>query len=62
MKLPSWICRLIGHKDYGLKFADWRLTGAVAVCIRCGKGYKQNSWVPDILEQLKEHYKGLTLQ
>lgn len=55
MKLPNWMCRVIGHKDYPLSYEDWKAFGVVTVCRRCGKGYK-GEWVDGTLDQLRQHY------
>ena len=58
MKLPNWMCNVIGHKCFALTLPQYRKTGAVSVCVRCGKGYvgdrKGNPWVEGILDNIRE--------
>lgn len=58
MKLPNFMCRIVGHKTFGLgvNYTNWKKLGVVAICFRCGKGYGNNGWVPGALEKLRALY------
>ena len=59
MKLPNFMCRITGHKKpiIHIGYHDYKKIGAVAICLRCGKGYGGGGWnIPNALEQLRALY------
>ena len=56
MKLPNFMCKIIGHKTFGVHYTDWKKLGVITICSRCGKGYGDDGWVPNALEKLRALY------
>jgi len=58
-KLTDLICRIWGHKDFMTPWSYALETGIVAICRRCGKGFKNMGWNIDDAYNHYKHWLGL---
>jgi len=56
MKLPDFMCKVIGHKGYEVDHLTYKSLGGIfIICRRCGTGYGYGGWIyPNALKRLRE--------